>query len=124
MPALIRLERTIFVLLALLLGAVALPSSPATARHVAAHQCGVTSGSFARICRPNAYSTCMRAVKRGVAGFTEKLCNDRKAACSRCLGDIHKCISRIGHWPKLTHSCDSCKARFDRCIKRRYPQKP
>jgi hypothetical protein len=96
----------------------------ARAAHVASHQCGVTSSTFARICRPSAHASCLRAVKRGVAGFTEKVCADRKAACSTCLSRIHTCISRIGHWPVWTHSCDRCKARFDRCLKRRYPQTP
>lgn len=96
---------------------------PVEAAHTAPHQCGVKSSSFARICRPSAHVSCMGAVKRGVAGFTKKFCEQRKAACSTCLKNINTCISRIGHWPKLTHTCDKCKARFDTCIKRRYPQK-
>lgn len=95
----------------------------AEAGHTAPHQCGVKSSSFARICRPSAHVSCMGAVSRGVAGFTKKFCDRRKAACSSCLANINTCISRIGHWPKLTHTCDKCKARFDTCIKRRYPQK-
>lgn len=98
--------------------------APAEAKHIASHQCGVTSGSYARICRPGAHTSCLGAVKRGVKGFTLKLCEKRKAACSTCLANIHTCISRIGHWPKVTHTCGKCKARFDGCIKRRYPQKP
>ena len=98
--------------------------APAEAKHIASHQCGVTSGSYARICRPGAHTSCLGAVKRGVKGVTVKLCAKRKAACSTCLANIHTCISRIGHWPKATHTCDKCKARFDGCIKRRYPAKP
>ncbi|MCB1505027.1 MAG: hypothetical protein KDJ47_08635 [Hyphomicrobiaceae bacterium] len=113
-----------FLLPVLALAFAAQTSAPAEAKHIAPHQCGVSSGTFARICRPSAYPSCMRAVKRGVAGFSVKLCERRKAACSTCLANIFRCISRIGHWPKLTHSCDSCKARFDRCIKRRYPPIP
>lgn len=92
------------------------------AAHVASHQCGVQSSSFARTCRPGAHTSCLGAVERGVAGFTRDLCEKRKAACSKCLADIHACIARIGHWPKLTHTCDKCKARFDSCYAKRYPQ--
>lgn len=92
------------------------------AAHVASHQCGVQSSSFARTCRPGAHASCLRAVERGVKGFTTQLCERRKSACSKCLGDIHACISRIGHWPKLTHSCESCKARFNTCYWLHYPK--
>lgn len=96
--------------------------APATAAHVAPHQCGVQSSSFARTCRPSAHASCLRAVERGVAGFTTALCEKRKAACTKCLADIHTCIGRIGHWPRVTHSCDKCKARFNRCYSRNYPK--
>jgi hypothetical protein len=94
----------------------------ASAVHVAGHQCGVQSSSFARTCRPGAHATCLRAVARGVKGFTKGLCDKRQAACSKCLGDIRTCISRIGHWPKLTHTCEKCRKRFDACYDSRYPK--
>lgn len=95
---------------------------PAAATHVASHQCGVHSSSFARTCRPSAHTSCLGAANRGVKGFTKELCEKRKAACTKCLGDIHACISRIGHWPALTHSCDKCKARFNTCYALWYPK--
>lgn len=95
---------------------------PVEAAHTASHQCGVQSSSFARTCRPSAHTSCLGAVARGVAGFTKDICEKRKAACSKCLADIHTCISRIGHWPKLTHTCDKCKARFNSCYDKRYPK--
>lgn len=119
-----RMLKIPLVLASLLMALMTLVASPALARHIAAHQCGVQSSSFARICRPSAHTSCLGAVKRGVPGFTIRLCERRKSACSRCLADIQKCISRIGHWPRVTHSCEKCKERFDRCMKWRYPQKP
>ena len=92
------------------------------AAHIAAHQCGVTSSSFARTCRPSAHTSCLGAVERGVTGFTKDLCDRRKAACSTCLADVHTCIARIGHWPKLTHTCAKCTARFENCYAKRYPK--
>lgn len=97
-------------------------AGPVTAGHVASNQCGVQSSSFARTCRPGAHKSCLGAVARGVAGFTADLCERRKAACSKCLGDIHVCISRIGHWPALTHTCDTCKTRFKLCYEALYPK--
>lgn len=118
-----RVIRVLLVLTSLALGLFVAGAPTASAKHIASHQCGVKSSSFARICRPSAYVSCMGAVKRGVAGFSARLCEQRKSACSRCLSNIHACISRIGHWPKLTHNCDRCKARFDTCMKRLYPEK-
>ena len=58
----------------------------------------------------------------GSKGFTKDLCDRRKAACSTCLADVHTCIARIGHWPKLTHTCAKCTARFENCYAKRYPK--
>lgn len=92
------------------------------AGHVAANQCGVQSSNFARTCRPGAHTSCLGAVERGVKGFSKEICEKRKAACGKCLAEIHTCIGRVGHWPKLTHTCQKCKARFDRCYARNYPK--
>lgn len=109
------------VTLALLAG-WGLAAGTVEAAHTASHQCGVQSSSFARTCRPGAHASCLGAVARGVAGFTKEICDKRNAACSKCLADVHTCISRIGHWPKLTHTCDKCKARFNSCYETRYPK--
>lgn len=98
---------------------VIITAAPATA--VEPHECGVKSSSFARTCHPSAHVRCFKAAERGVAGITKQKCEKRKAACSTCLGNLHTCISRIGKWPKLTHTCDKCKARFGSCYARRYP---
>ncbi len=112
------------LLLAMLFALAGWVAGPGTvdAAHVAAHQCGVKSASFARTCRPSAHTSCLGAVERGVAGFTKDLCEKRKAACSKCLADVHTCIARIGHWPKLSHTCDKCTARFNSCYAKRYPK--
>ncbi len=94
----------------------------AEAGHTAPHQCGVQSSSFARTCRPGAFASCLGAMKRGVAGFTLELCEKQKSACGKCLAEIRTCISRIGHWPELTHNCDACRSRFDICYGIHYPK--
>lgn len=113
--------RALLIALSIVVLGLAVPSR-GDAGHVAPHQCGVQSSSFARTCRPQAHGTCLRAAERGVAGITKALCDQQKAACSRCLGEIRVCISRIGHWPALTHSCGACKARFDTCYAIYYPK--
>lgn len=100
--------------------ALVVVSAP-VANAVEPHECGVKSSSFARTCHPSAHVRCFKAAERGVAGITKQKCEKRKAACSKCLGNLHACISRIGKWPKLTHTCDKCKARFNRCYALRYP---
>lgn len=90
--------------------------------HVAPYQCGVKQGSFARICRANAYPTCLRAVKRGVKGFSNAFCAARRAACHSCLGELRTCIGKIGHAKRVDFSCGECTGKFSRCIGRRYPK--
>lgn len=107
--------------LAVLVACLVLPSA-LDAAHTAPHQCGVKSSSFARICRPGANASCLGAVERGVKGFTRAICDQRREACSKCLNDVQVCVSRIGHWPKLTHTCEKCTKRFDTCIEKRYPK--
>lgn len=82
---------------------------------VAHERCGVSSGNFARTCRPGSYNQCMGAAKRGVAGFTAEVCERRRAACSTCLGAMFACFKRIGHTSLAT--CDTCKWRFDICYR-------
>lgn len=98
---------------------VILTAAPVAA--VQPHECGVKSSSFARTCHPSAHVRCFKAAERGVPGITKQKCEKRQAACRTCLGNINTCISRIGKWPKLTHTCEKCKARFDSCYAKRYP---
>lgn len=98
---------------------VILSAAPAAA--VEPHECGVKSASFARTCHPSAHVRCFKAAERGVAGVTKQKCEKRRDACRTCLGNLNTCIKRIGKWPKLTHTCDKCKARFSSCYDRRYP---
>lgn len=93
----------------------ALPPSQSLIQPVVHERCGVSSGNFARTCRPGSYNQCMGAVKRGVAGFTAAICERRRAACSTCLEAMFACFKRIGHASRMT--CDSCKARFDKCYR-------
>ncbi|MEQ1714851.1 MAG: hypothetical protein ABL907_02495 [Hyphomicrobium sp.] len=97
-------------------------SAPALANHISAHQCGVSSASYARICRPSAYTSCLRASARGVKGYTKTLCAGRQKVCRSCLGHLRQCIVRIGHAKRSEFSCDECSGKFSRCIGRRYPK--
>jgi hypothetical protein len=86
--------------------------------------CGVSSGNFARICRPGSNKRCLDAVKRGVKGFTRALCVDRREACETCLGRMQRCfrtkIDITTPATKLT-TCKSCENRYNTCMKRIYP---
>lgn len=82
---------------------------------VAHERCGVSSGNFARTCRPGSYNQCMRAAARGVAGVTAALCKRRQSACSMCLDAMFSCFKRIGHVSLAT--CDKCKSQFDVCYR-------
>ena len=95
---------------------------PSIAEHVAPASCGVKSSSFARICRPGAYASCLRASGRKVAGFTKPMCAARQTACRSCLDQLFRCIKRIGHAKRSEFSCDECSGKFSRCIGRRYPK--
>ena len=92
------------------------------AEHIQDHECGVKSASFARICRPIAYATCLRASTRGVKGFSAPFCAQRQTACRSCLDKLRLCIRKIGHAKKSEFSCDECSGKFSRCIGKRYPQ--
>ena len=92
--------------------------------HVAPHTCGVRSASFARICSPQADTSCKSAVTRGVKGSSKPFCEARYTACSSCLAMLMRCISRIGHGPRTQFSCDECTGKFSRCIGKRYPSVP
>ena len=96
-------------------------ASPVGAHHIQPHDCGLKSGSFARICRPSANTSCLSAAEREVAGYAQPFCEKRQKACSFCLALMMRCIGKIGHGPKSQYSCDECPAKFDRCIGRRYP---
>lgn len=98
------------------------PDRAALANHIAPVTCGVKSASFARICRPGAYQSCLRATARGVAGFSRAKCAQRQTACRSCLDQLFRCIARIGHAKRSEFSCDECSGKFSRCIGKRYPQ--
>jgi len=93
-----------------------------SARHVTPAECGVKSSSFARICRPSAYTSCLGAARRHVKGYSTPFCTQRQTACRSCLSQLRTCISRIGHAPRSEFSCDECSGKFSRCIGRRYPK--
>ena len=95
---------------------------PVHAEHIQPHQCGVKSASFARICRPNAYVTCLRASTRGVKGYSAPFCARRQTACRACVDKLRLCIAKIGHAKKSEFSCDECSGKFSRCIGKRYPK--
>ena len=97
---------------------------PVRAHHIQPSTCGLKSGSFARICRPSANTSCLSAVEREVAGYSQPFCEKRQKACSFCLALMMRCIGKIGHGPKSQYSCDECPAKFDRCIGKRYPVLP
>lgn len=109
----------VFVAVLACVGANALP---VRAEHVKPHQCGVKSASYARICRPNAYATCVRASARGVKGYSAPFCARRQTACRSCLDKLRACIRLIGHAKKSEFSCDECSGKFSRCIGKRYPK--
>jgi hypothetical protein len=90
--------------------------------HIAPYTCGVKSGSFARICRPQADVSCKNAVKRGAKGFSSGFCAARHMACTSCLAMLRRCIGFIGHGKRSEFSCDECTGKFSRCIGRRYPE--
>lgn len=94
----------------------------ARVHHVSPHQCGVKQASFARICRPSAHTSCLRASSRGVKGFSNTLCAARQTACRSCLDQLRACIAKIGHAKRTEYSCDECTGKFSRCIGRRYPK--
>ena len=109
--------------------AAALPMTPAPwiepAIELAKHStpgatCGISSGNFARTCRPGTFDRCMGAVARNVEGFTAARCARERDACSSCLRAMHTCIGRIGHViAKVTRStCETCKTRFNTCLDR------
>ncbi len=106
---------------AFLCTAISLPL-PVLAEHIQLHQCGVKSASFARICRPNAYATCLRASTKGVKGYSAPFCARRQTACRSCLDKLRLCIAKIGHAKKSEFSCDECSGKFSRCIGKRYPK--
>jgi hypothetical protein len=97
-------------------------AGPVRAEHIQPHQCGVKSASFARICRPNAYTTCLRASVKGVKGYSAPFCATRQTACRSCLDKLRLCIAKIGHAKKSEFSCDECSGKFSRCIGKRYPK--
>ena len=95
--------------------------NPAEATHIKPNTCGLKSGSFARICRPSANTSCLGAVERNVKGYSQPFCEKRAKSCDFCLKLMFRCIERIGHGAKSQYSCDECPAKFSRCIGRRYP---
>lgn len=97
-------------------------AAPARANHIAPLTCGVKSSGFARICRPGAYQSCLRATARSVAGFSKPKCAARQTACRSCLDALYRCIARIGHFTRSEYSCDECSGKFSRCIGKRYPK--
>jgi hypothetical protein len=110
-------------------GAATLPLTPTpwaeSAVEVVKHStpgatCGISSGNFARSCRPGIYNRCINAVARKVEGFTAERCERERNACSTCLQALHKCIGRIGHViGTVTRStCASCTARLSVCLDR------
>ena len=89
-----------------------------------ASTCGVSSGNFARICRPGSNKRCLDAVKRGVKGFSRAICIDRREACETCLGRMQRCFkTRIDTSTADTKqaTCKSCTTRYNTCMKRIYP---
>ena len=96
-------------------------AGPVTAHHIQPHDCGLSSASFARICRPSANTSCLGAVERKVEGYSQPFCEKRQKACGLCLALMMRCIAHISHGPKSQYSCDECPAKFDRCIGKRYP---
>lgn len=104
------------------------PQSPIptveTTGPTSAATCGVSSGNFARVCRPGSNNRCMDAVKRGVKGFTRAICIDRREACETCLGRMQRCFkSKIDLTTPATKqaTCKRCENRYDTCMKRIYP---
>ena len=110
--------RTFFATLMFVAFAV---GSPVLAHHVTGPSCGISSGSFARICRPSAAVSCLSAVERNVKGFSKTFCEKRVHACSFCLKLMQRCFTYVGHGPRSQYSCDECPAKFSRCIGKRYP---
>lgn len=90
--------------------------------HIAPQQCGVKQASFARICRAGAHTSCLKAVRRGVKGFSNLVCAARQTACHSCLDRLRACIGKIGHAKRIDFSCEECTGKFSRCIGKRYPQ--
>jgi hypothetical protein len=125
----------IFSLIALCAGLLASLAVPATAQQsmipivettgpTSAATCGVSSGNFARICRPGSNKRCLDAVKRGVKGFTRAICIDRREACETCLGRMQRCFkTKIDITTPATKrsTCTSCQNRYNSCMKRIYP---
>lgn len=114
--------RFIAVLAALMPACLGTGLGSLRAEHVKPHERGVKSASFARICRPNAYATCLRASVRGVKGFSAPFCARRQTACRSCLEKLMQCIRKIGHAKRSEFSCDECSGKFSRCIGKRYPK--
>lgn len=112
---------SIRTLITTLIFAVMAVSGPVSAHHVTGASCGIKSGSFARICRPGAASSCLSATERGIKGFSKTFCEKRTGACSFCLKLMQRCIKNIGHGARSQYSCDECGAKFSRCIGKRYP---
>jgi hypothetical protein len=85
-----------------------------------AEQCGWHSGNYARTCSAHAAAGCLRAAKRGVAGFTVRKCQENKARCSKCLKTTLACANRVDRpeRPKeaVVQSCQKCDAGFRRCM--------
>ncbi len=109
------------VFVAALIACIGAGATTVRAEHVQPDECGVKSASYARICRPNAYATCLRASARGVKGFSAPFCARRQTACRSCLDKLRACIKKIGHAKKSEFSCDECSGKFSRCIGKRYP---
>jgi hypothetical protein len=85
-----------------------------------ATQCGWHSGNYARTCSSHAAAGCLRAAKRGVAGFTVRKCQEDKARCSKCLKTTLACANRADRPGRakdaVTQSCQKCDAGFGRCM--------
>lgn len=95
---------------------VALTFGPAQAE-----QCGWHSGNYARTCSPHARSSCLRAAKRNVAGFSVRKCQEETALCSKCLKTTIACANRVDRPGRsketVTLGCQKCDAGFGRCMK-------
>jgi hypothetical protein len=114
--------RLIAICFAAAVACVSISAGPVSAEHIQPHQCGVKSSSYARICRPSAYVSCIRASAKGVKGYRAPFCARRQTACRSCLDKLRLCIRKIGHAKKSEFSCDECSGKFSRCIGKRYPK--